>query len=89
MPLIGDTQPLSLISSCKMVKYDVNTQNSSKSIVISELAALRLFVLLMSRCDFTMSDKFSICRRFCEQPKKFNDCLHWSSVMRSLDVLSV
>lgn len=49
VPFIGDTQPLSLISSCKMVKYDVSTQNSSKSIKISALAALRLFVLLISR----------------------------------------
>lgn len=31
VPLIGEMQPLSCISCCKMVKYDVNIQNSSNS----------------------------------------------------------
>lgn len=84
VPLIGDTQPLSLISSWRMVRYDVNTQNSSKSMVISECAAaFRLFELVISRWDFTMSDKFSICSKFCEQPKKFKAQRHCSNVMRS------
>lgn len=64
VPLIGETQPLSLISSCKMVKYDVSTQNSSKSMRISDFCTNRWFVWLMSRWDFTMSTKLSRCKRF-------------------------
>lgn len=83
VPLIGDTQPLSLISSCKMVRYDVRIQNSSKSIVIVECDAFRLFELVMSRWDFTMSDKFSVCNKFCEQPRKFKAHRHCSNVILS------
>lgn len=88
VPLIGDIQPLSLISSCKIVRYDVTTQNSSKSMVISQLVAFRLFELLMSLWDLTMSDKFSICNKFCEQPKKFKAHRHWSNVIRSTSLFT-
>lgn len=65
VPLIGEMHPLSLISCCKIDRYETSIQNSSKSITISLCLLGGTFNSATSRLATTISRKLSRNIRFC------------------------